>query len=95
MISALVSGVSYVRDKCLPTLSRAYGKRTSETNDMGVVVPSMSRTTQRCKPNRDKNQQFILNHMTITARYGKHPIFYELGASIISQLMIEDIVSRI
>jgi len=62
---------------------------------MGVVVPSMSRTTQRYKPNSDKNQQVILNHTKITARHGKHPTFYELGASIISQLMIEDIVSRI
>lgn len=55
LISALVSGVSYVADRCLPTLSRAYGKRTSETNDMGVVVPSMSRTMQRCNSNRDDN----------------------------------------
>jgi hypothetical protein len=55
LISALVSEVSYVAERCLPTLSRAYGKRTSETNDMGVVVPSMSRTMQRCNPNREDN----------------------------------------
>lgn len=54
LISSWVSGVSYVAEKCLPTLSRAYGKRTSVTKDMGVVVPSMSRTIQRCKDRREK-----------------------------------------
>lgn len=53
-ISSWVSTVSYVANKCLPTLSRAYGKRTSLTNDIGVVVPSMSRTTHRCNKSGKK-----------------------------------------
>ena len=45
LMSSLVSSESNVEIRCFRTLLCAYGNITSVTNDIGVVVPSMSSTT--------------------------------------------------
>jgi hypothetical protein len=47
-MSSCVSGVSYVSLRWAPTCCLAYGNRTSATKEIGVVVPSMSRTITGC-----------------------------------------------
>lgn len=69
LISSWVSSVSYVAAKCLLTLSRANGKRMSVTNDIGVVVPSMSRTMQ-CWNIRNQGTT-ISKGSSITKKKGK------------------------
>lgn len=71
-MSFSVSVLLYVDLKKPPTFSFAYGNNTSITNEIGVVVPSMSSTITFCNSDTPHKPGFSKNNNALDSASKKH-----------------------